>query len=60
MCDSYSLVSDATHLCRFQDQDKNVTLLARQTIECAYFIRDYALHKSGGKLSRTSMMHLLN
>ncbi|OAX41280.1 hypothetical protein K503DRAFT_520463 [Rhizopogon vinicolor AM-OR11-026] len=49
MCDTYNLVSDAKDLCRFQDQQKTVTLLARQTIECAYFIRDYALHKSGSK-----------
>ncbi|OJA14968.1 hypothetical protein AZE42_03231 [Rhizopogon vesiculosus] len=49
MCDTYNLVLDAQDLCRFQDQQKTVTLLARQTIECAYFIRDYALHKSGSK-----------
>jgi len=52
MCESYDLVSDAADLRRFRDQEETITLLARQTIECAYFIRDYAFHKSGCKLSR--------
>lgn len=60
MYESYSLVSDTADLCRFQGQKETITLLAHQTVECAYFIRDYALHKSGCKLSRTSTMHFLN
>ena len=60
MCDSYRLVSDTTDLCRFQGQQETITLLARQTIECAYFIRDYAVYKSGCKLLRTSMVHFLS
>jgi len=42
---------------RFQDRDETVTLFLHQIVECAYFIRDYALHKSEGKLSKTCMMH---
>ncbi|KAG1730831.1 uncharacterized protein EDB91DRAFT_742641 [Suillus paluster] len=51
MCESYGLVSNAPDLCNFHGQAETVNLLARQTIECAYFIRDYAIHKSGLKHS---------
>jgi hypothetical protein len=56
MCESYSLVLDGTDLCRFQGQEETVKMLTRQTIECAYFIRDYALYKSGCKLWRTGII----
>ncbi|KAG2143063.1 hypothetical protein DEU56DRAFT_256352 [Suillus clintonianus] len=49
MCESYGLVSDAPDLHNFHSQAETINLLARQTIECAYFIRDYAIHKSGLK-----------
>ncbi|KAG1747408.1 hypothetical protein EDB19DRAFT_304525 [Suillus lakei] len=55
MCESYGLVSDALDLRNFSGQAETVNLLARQTIECAYFIRDYAIRKSGLKNGVTNV-----
>jgi len=46
MSDAYSFVRDAEPLARVQMVIGTVLLLAQQTTECAYFIRDYAKEKS--------------
>jgi len=46
MDDVYSFVKDAEAIRKMESQSRTVALIAQQTIECAYFIRDYAMRKS--------------
>jgi uncharacterized phage infection (PIP) family protein YhgE len=47
MHETYSLVSGVEELRRVESQEKTINSLARQTIECSYFIRDYMQNRSG-------------
>ncbi|KAG2154143.1 uncharacterized protein EDB93DRAFT_184093 [Suillus bovinus] len=51
MHETYSLVSGVEELKRVESQEKTINSLARQTIECSYFIRDYLQNRSGWKQS---------
>ncbi|KAG2143061.1 hypothetical protein DEU56DRAFT_793290 [Suillus clintonianus] len=51
MHETYSLVSGVEELKRVESQEKTINSLARQTIECSYFIRDYLQNSSGWKQS---------
>lgn len=50
MHETYSLVSGVEELRRMESQAKTINSLARQTIECSYFIRDYLQSRSGCEL----------
>ena len=45
MDDIYSFVKEAEPLKKIKSHARIVALMAQQTTECAYFIRDYALNK---------------
>lgn len=49
MHETYTLVSGAEELKRAESQEKTINSLARQTIECSYFIRDYLQSRCGWK-----------
>lgn len=51
MHETYSLISGVEELKRMESQAKTINSLARQTIECSYFIRDYMQNRSGWKQS---------
>ncbi|KAG1730829.1 uncharacterized protein EDB91DRAFT_742847 [Suillus paluster] len=51
MHETYSLISGVEELKRVESQEKTINSLARQTIECSYFIRDYLQNRSGWKQS---------
>jgi hypothetical protein len=44
--DIYSFVHEAEPVRKIESHGRIVTLMAQQTTECAYFIRDYAMEKS--------------
>ena len=44
--DVYSFVEEADPIKKIDSQHRIVALIAQQTTECAYLIRDYATHKS--------------
>jgi hypothetical protein len=46
MNDVYAFVHEAESLKRIESQKEILALMAKQTTECAYFIRDYAKNKS--------------
>ena len=46
MDDVYSFVKEAEPAKRIGSQGRIVAVMAQQTTECAYFIRDYAMNKS--------------
>jgi hypothetical protein len=52
MHDTYSLISGAKELKRMESQKETINFLARQTVECSYFIRDYKQNRSGCKSDR--------
>ncbi|KAG1843138.1 hypothetical protein DFJ58DRAFT_47250 [Suillus subalutaceus] len=60
MHETYSLVSGIEELKRVESQEKTINSLARQTIECSYFIRDYLEKKSGWKQSFSNALSKLD
>jgi hypothetical protein len=60
MHETYSLVSGAEELKRVESQEKTINSLARQTIECSYFIRDYLQNRSGWKQSFSNALSNLD
>lgn len=56
MHETYSLVSGVEELKRVESQEKTINSLARQTIECSYFIRDYMQNRSGWKESLSNAL----
>lgn len=46
MSDVYSFVHEADPLKNIESQKQILALMAQQTTECAYFIRDYAKNKN--------------
>jgi hypothetical protein len=46
MDDVYSFVKEAEPVKKIESHGRIVALMAQQTTECAYFIRDYAKNKS--------------
>jgi hypothetical protein len=46
MNDAYSFVNDAAALKEIESHKQIIVALTQQTIDCAYFIRDYAINKS--------------
>ena len=46
MDDVYSFVKEAEPIKKIESQGRIIGLMAQQTTECAYFIRDYAMNKS--------------
>jgi hypothetical protein len=46
MNDAYSFVNEAAALKEIESPKQIITVLTQQTIDCAYFIRDYAINKS--------------
>ncbi|KIM85063.1 hypothetical protein PILCRDRAFT_817902, partial [Piloderma croceum F 1598] len=46
MDDVYSFVKEAEPMKKIESHRRIVALMAQQTTECAYFIRDYAMNKS--------------
>src|SRR6202050_4049979 len=44
--DIYSFVKQAEPMKKIQSHGRIVALMAQQTTECAYFIRDYAMNKN--------------
>jgi hypothetical protein len=46
MNEVYAFVHETEPLQKIKSHEKIVLLMAKQTIECAYFIRDYAKNKS--------------
>ncbi|KAH7923669.1 WD40 repeat-like protein [Leucogyrophana mollusca] len=46
MSDAYTFVHDADPLKKIESHSQVICMLSQQTIECAYFIRDYAKKKS--------------
>ncbi|KIM79211.1 hypothetical protein PILCRDRAFT_74639, partial [Piloderma croceum F 1598] len=46
MDDVYSFVKEAEPIKRIESHGRIIALMAQQTTECAYFIRDYAMNKS--------------
>lgn len=60
MHETYSLVSGVEELRRVESQEKTINSLARQTIECSYFIRDYMQNRSGWKQSLSNALSNLD
>ncbi|KAG0706911.1 hypothetical protein DFH29DRAFT_94101 [Suillus ampliporus] len=60
MHDTYSLISGVEELKRVESQEKTINSLARQTIECSYFIRDYLQNRSGWKQSFSNALSNLD
>lgn len=60
MHETYSLVSGVEELKRVESQEKTINSLARQTIECSYFIRDYLQNRSGWKQSFANALSKLD
>jgi hypothetical protein len=48
MVDVYSFVDEAEPLKKFETQKRILVQMAQQTMECGYFIRDYARNKNFG------------
>jgi hypothetical protein len=46
MNDAYSFVNEAAALKEIESHKQIIMVLTQQTIDCAYFIRDYAINKS--------------
>jgi len=46
MDDVYSFVKEAEPMKKIESHGRIIALMAQQTTECAYFIRDYAMNKS--------------
>jgi hypothetical protein len=46
MNDAYSFVNEAAALKEIESHKQIIAVLTQQTIDCAYFIRDYAINKS--------------
>jgi hypothetical protein len=46
MDDVYSFVKEAEPMKKIESHRRIVALMAQQTTECAYFIRDYVMNKS--------------
>ena len=44
--DVYSFVKEAEPIKKIESHGRIIALMAQQTTECAYFIRDYAMNKS--------------
>ncbi|KAG1805351.1 uncharacterized protein BJ212DRAFT_1486466 [Suillus subaureus] len=60
MHETYGLVSGVEELKRVASQEKTINSLARQTIECSYFIRDYMQNRSGWKQSFANALSTLD
>jgi len=56
--DVYSFVEEADPIKKIESQHRIVALMAQQTTECAYFIRDYATHKSFWERTNEQRMSL--
>jgi hypothetical protein len=48
IADAYSFVREAEPLKEFKSQKRILVQMAQQTMECGYFIRDYAKNKNFG------------
>ncbi|KAG1855373.1 hypothetical protein DFJ58DRAFT_913880 [Suillus subalutaceus] len=60
MHETYSLISGEEELKRVESQEKTINSLARQTVECSYFIRDYLENRSGWKQSFSNALSKLD
>jgi len=49
MHDVFSLITDEEELKKIPLLEETVDSIARETINCSYFIRDYLETKAGGK-----------
>ncbi len=49
IADVYSFVDEAEPLKKFETHKRILVQMAQQTMECGYFIRDYARNKNFGK-----------
>lgn len=56
MDDVYSFVKEAEPMKKIESHGLIISLMAQQTTECAYFIRDYAMNK--GFCGSTSTFHV--
>jgi hypothetical protein len=54
MTDAYDFLCEADQIKQFESQAKILTLMMRQTEECAYFIQEYAATEGFGMLCFTS------
>ena len=57
MDDIYSFVHEAEPVNKINSHKDIIVVMAKQTTECAYFIRDYATDKNFGKSSLTLWLH---
>jgi hypothetical protein len=53
MDDVFSFVKEAEPIKKIESHGRIIELMAQQTTECAYFIRDYAMNKSFCRSSST-------
>jgi hypothetical protein len=56
MDDVYSFVKEAEPVKKIESHSRIIALMAQQTTECAYFIRDYAMNKSFCRSTSTLYM----
>ncbi|KAJ8596147.1 hypothetical protein M405DRAFT_929009 [Rhizopogon salebrosus TDB-379] len=60
MHDTYSLICDPEELKRMESQEETINFLARQTVECSYFIRHYKQNRSGLKKSISNALSTID